>query len=70
MNDPNDPMFVILGAIQAIDANFHSGYAAEHPELLAAMVQASAIRSLAEAVATVGSQVEVSAHAIANAMAE
>lgn len=69
MNDASDPMFVILGAIQAIDANFHPGYAADHPDLVAAMVQASAIRQLAQAVETVGSQVEVSAHAIANAMA-
>jgi len=70
MHDPSAPEFVLLGAIQAIDANFRPGFAAEHPELVAAMVQASAIRSLAEAVQMAGGQVDNGLYAIANAMPE
>ena len=68
MNNSADPMFVVLGAIAAIDANFHQGYAAEHPELVAALVQASAIHDLASAVRETGATVESGAHSIANAI--
>jgi hypothetical protein len=54
MYDSNDPMFVVLRAIEATDKNFHPGYAAEHPELVAALVQAHALRDLADAVREAG----------------
>jgi len=63
-----DPMFTVLGAIQAIDSNFHRGYAAEHPELVAAMIQADAIRHLAQSVCDAASTIESSLRDIANAM--
>ncbi len=68
MHDPSDPMFVVLGAIKAIDANFYAGYAAEHPDLVAAMVQASAIRNLAEAIRESGSAIHYGLDTIANAL--
>jgi hypothetical protein len=70
MHDSSAPEFVLLGAIQAINANFHSGYAAEHPELVAAMVQAGAIRDLAEAVREGSGTIQSGLHAIANAIPE
>lgn len=63
----DDPL---LSAIEAIDANFRPGYAAEHPELVAAMVQSYAIRDLADAVRQTGAEIESGARAIANAIPE
>jgi len=46
------------------------GYATEHPELVAAMVQSFAIRDLADAVRQAGTEIESGARAIANAIPE
>jgi len=46
------------------------GYATEHPELVAAMVQSFAIRDLADAVRQAGAEIESGARAIANAIPE
>ena len=68
MHDHNDPTFALLAAIQAVDANFHHSCAADHPDLVAAVLQSMAIRDLAHALRESSTTIDNGIHAIAHAL--
>ena len=55
---------------EAIDAAFGKGYAQSHPELVAAQLQAIAIRKLADAVVQAGSEIGSGLRAVADCLPE
>ena len=66
----NDLAYLFELTAQAIDGAFGTGYAQAHPELVAAQLQAIAIRKLADAVAQAGTEIESGLRAVADCLPE
>lgn len=65
--DSNDDLaFMIELTAKAIDEVFGEGHAKAHPELVAAQLNAAAIRALGERIAEAGGTVAMALHDIAN----